>query len=45
MTQEDRLKFARDVNNGSAATPQEQRMQGAEAAAYSKRMKKLCGFS
>jgi len=45
MTQEERLRFARDVNNGRAATPQEQREQGGEAAAYSKKMKKLCGFT
>ncbi|NDV78467.1 RHS repeat domain-containing protein [Dysgonomonas sp. 511] len=44
MTNAERRKFAQDINNGKAATPKEQRRQGAKAAAYSKKKKKQCGF-
>jgi len=44
LTQTERLQQARSLSSGSAATPAQQRVQGAAAAAYSKRMKKANGL-
>ncbi len=44
LTQTERLQHARSLISGSAATPAQQRAQGAAAAAYSKRMKKANGL-
>ena len=44
LTETERLQHARSLSSGSAATPAQQRAQGASAAAYSKRMKKANGL-
>jgi RHS repeat-associated protein len=44
LTQTERLQHARSLSSGSAATPAQQRAQGAAAAAYSKQQKKANGL-
>jgi RHS repeat-associated protein len=45
LTDAERKAFAVDLDSGCAATPTQQRAQGARAAAYSKRMKKIHGLN
>ena len=44
LTQTERLNFARSLSSGGAATPAQQRAQGAAAAAYSKMQQGLWGL-
>jgi hypothetical protein len=44
LTQTERLQHARSLSSGSAATPAQQRAQGAAAAAYSREQKRLWGL-
>jgi len=44
LTQTERLQHARSLTSGGAATPAQQRAQGAAAAAYSKEQKRLWGL-